>query len=151
MARNHSAPIAGLRFARPLDARVQAAVAALARAPVSVPNVAAEVGVSERQLERLFRERVGIAPKHYARIARLERAVALSSCAVTNQAELALRAGYSDESHLLRDFRELVGVTPSALCAERNVGFVQAASGEAQYVRSHEARKNHHAASRRFD
>ncbi|MFZ5892379.1 MAG: helix-turn-helix domain-containing protein [Myxococcota bacterium] len=121
---------AGVRR-RPLDARVQTAVAALAcDAPASVRAAAESVGVSERQLERLFRERVGVSPKQYARIARLQRAVSIDRAAsIRSQAELAAQAGYADESHLLRDFRDLAGISPSALRLERDVGFVQGGAG----------------------
>jgi AraC-like DNA-binding protein len=110
---------------RPLDRRIEAAVGLLARPRTSVCAVAQAVGLGERQLARLFRERVGLGPKHYARIARLERtlglsrAKALAAGSSSSQAELAARAGYADESHLLRDFRDLVGLTPAALRAER--------------------------------
>ncbi len=112
---------------RPLDARVQSAVARLARPAYAVSRVAADIGIGERQLERLFRERVGVAPKLYARIARLQRALLLAGRG-GNNAGLALHAGYADESHLARDVRELAGVTPGELFPSRNVGFVQSSA-----------------------
>jgi len=123
---------------RPLDTRIEAAVGLLARRGTSVPEVAEAVGLGERQLERLFRDRVGLRPKHYARIARLEHTLRLAAVSSaeppsSSQAELAARAGYADESHLLRDFRDLVGLTPAALRAERaDVGFVQADAAAAR-------------------
>ena len=59
-------------------ARAEIAVAAadrLTRASGSVYAVAAELGVSERHLRRVFRETVGVSPKAFARIARFQRAL----------------------------------------------------------------------------
>ena len=111
------------------DPRVRRAALLIAQSHgnVSMREVADAANVGGRQLERLFHSHVGIAPKHYARIARLEHACRLMTGSTRPQAEFAAHAGYADESHLLRDFRDLAGATPSALRAERDVGFVQAA------------------------
>lgn len=110
------------------DHRVRRAVRQLRRDPArtSVRSMASALGVSERQLERLFRERLGYGPKQFARIVRLERAVALMRTPLRGQAVLAAAAGYADESHLIREFRALAGATPAELARERRVGFVQA-------------------------
>jgi AraC-like DNA-binding protein len=101
---------------RAADARVERAVTLIGRAAghVSVPAVAASVGLGERQLERRFLERVGMGPKRLARIMRFERAWHLLQRG-GSQAEVAALAGYSDEPHLLRDFRALAGVAPRGL------------------------------------
>jgi transcriptional regulator GlxA family with amidase domain len=119
---------------RAADARVERAVTLIGRAAgnVSVPAVAASVGLGERQLERRFLERLGMGPKRLARIMRFERAWQLLQRGGA-QAEVAALAGYSDEPHLLRDFRALAGVTPRALQEDvpalgACVGFVQAAA-----------------------
>lgn len=117
------------------DSRVRHAVSTLCRShgSASVRDVAMAVRLSERQLERLFLERVGLGPKLFARVMRLQRAVALDSGTVTgSQAELALHAGYADESHLIRDFRALAGLSPRALAEERRVGSVQDGSAKAE-------------------
>jgi transcriptional regulator GlxA family with amidase domain len=118
---------AGTRV-RPSDHRVRRAVQLLRAAQNTAPvrSVAATLGLSERQLERIFQDRVGIGPKLFARVARLERALSLLDAPVRGQAALAVAAGYADEPHLIRDFRALTGVTPTDLARERHVGFVQA-------------------------
>jgi AraC-like DNA-binding protein len=120
---------------RAADAPLDRALWAIRRAPsqAAIAKLAASVGLSERQFERRFLERVGIGPKRFARIMRLERALSLAQRADQSQAELAARAGYSDEPHLLREFRALTGLTPKALAAERRVGFVQGESGPLGY------------------
>jgi AraC-like DNA-binding protein len=110
------------------DARVRRAAALITarRGAVSLREVAAHANIGERQLERLFHAHVGVAPKHYARVARLAHACRLLTApappdAPRQHAALAAQAGYADESHLVRDFHALAGVTPAALRAERGV------------------------------
>jgi AraC-like DNA-binding protein len=135
-AKGHSARVAVvsefLRAAahrvRATDHRVRRAVRLLRRDPTGtrVRSVASALGLSERQLERLFAERLGYGPKQFARIVRLEQAVALMNTPIRGQAALAAAAGYADESHLIREFRALANATPAELARERRVGFVQA-------------------------
>jgi len=113
---------------RPLDPRIARAVHWLRGSPGggAVRAAALRLGLSERHLERLFAQHVGIGPKLFARVARLERTVALLGTTLGDQAALAAAAGYADESHLLRDFRQLAGAPPAELLRKRHVGFVQA-------------------------
>jgi AraC-like DNA-binding protein len=80
----------------------------------SVSRVAESCGVSERQLERLFRQHVGLTPKTLSRLLRFQRALVVGD-ERTNWAEVAMHAGYYDQSHLLRDFRQFAGETPAYL------------------------------------
>jgi AraC-like DNA-binding protein len=59
----------------------------------------------------LFRDDLGMTPKHYARIARLRRVLARGPS--SSWARLALETGFHDQSHLIREFRDLLQVTPS--------------------------------------
>lgn len=109
------------------DARVRRAVARIhgTGGRARVDDVAAEVGLSTRQLERAFRHDVGISPKEVARVARLHRATACMGGSRVSLAAAAYGAGYHDQSHMTREFRGLMGVTPAVYAAERSVGFVQ--------------------------
>jgi transcriptional regulator GlxA family with amidase domain len=79
-----------------------------------VPAVATRVGLGERQLHRLFLQRVGYGPKMFARVTRLQRvAGALVRGGVTSPAQLAVAHGYTDQPHMIRDFQALAGVTPA--------------------------------------
>jgi AraC-like DNA-binding protein len=107
-----------LETAPPLDPVVQTAVSALAAARgVRVDELGRELYLSERQLRRRFLRDVGVGPAAFARVVRLHRLLALAprSPAHTTLARLAVDAGYSDESHLARDARELAGVRPTVL------------------------------------
>lgn len=79
--------------------------------------VARAVGLSERQLERAFRRDVGLAPKQFARLTRFRRMLAVLDRGDPRWADLAARAGYSDQSHLVREFREFAGLAPRACLA----------------------------------
>lgn len=78
-----------------------------------VAPVAAASGYSQRRLSGLFREAVGLSPKRYCRVRRLQDALRFAA-AGSAWAEVALAAGYSDQAHLVREFRELTGLSPGA-------------------------------------
>ncbi len=86
----------------------------------SVRAIAGALGASVRTVERAFREEVGLAPKSLLRIARVQRALALSQrYPQLSWTTIAHRAGYFDQPHLVRDFRALVGTAPAASSAGR--------------------------------
>ncbi|MEU7749493.1 helix-turn-helix domain-containing protein [Nonomuraea sp. NPDC049158] len=82
-----------------------------------VVAVARELGVSERHLRNLFTGGVGVPPKRFARISRV-RGVLARVCREEG-ASLAADAGYYDQSHMTAEFREVMGVPPSAYRAGR--------------------------------
>lgn len=85
------------------------------RGLIKVSPLAERLGVSERRLERRFRSSVGISPKALARIVRFQAvARAIQNAENANLVEAALDFGYFDQSHMIRDFRELAGETPLA-------------------------------------
>ncbi|WP_394830978.1 helix-turn-helix domain-containing protein [Pendulispora rubella] len=70
-------------------------------------------GYSHRRFIALFREAVGLTPKVFCRIQRFQRALAwVASAPDASWADLALRAGYADQAHFNRDFREFSGISP---------------------------------------
>jgi AraC-like DNA-binding protein len=86
---------------------------------LDVRSLARELGYSQKQVTRLFRDQVGIAPKLFARLVRFDRlAQSLRRGGNEPWAELADELGYYDQSHLVRDVRQLAGTTPTALRAE---------------------------------
>lgn len=86
------------------------------RRPVRL--LAAELGVSQQRLGRLFREQVGMTPKELARVWRFQTALRLLHSAPTARwAERAIACGYVDQSHLVRDFRAFTSLTPAAFVA----------------------------------
>jgi AraC-like DNA-binding protein len=79
-----------------------------------VAEIQQRAGYSPRHFIALFRAALGLTPKHYYRVKRF--AMALQGLAGSNAeglADLAATAGYSDQAHLTREFREFSGVTPT--------------------------------------
>jgi AraC-like DNA-binding protein len=82
--------------------------------------MAADLGVSERQLLRRFDVAVGYGPKMLGRVLRFQRFLrsAWSQTSVTRDlASLAYTSGYTDQSHLTHECLRLAGVTPGTLLA----------------------------------
>jgi AraC-like DNA-binding protein len=110
------------RLARPVRQHpgVRIAVQRLMGQSGGVGEVAAELGLSRRRLIQLFTAEVGMTPKVFGRVQRFQRAFSGAQGSTPHWSELALRAGYCDQSHLIRDFVELSGLPPTVLLA--NVG-----------------------------
>jgi AraC-like DNA-binding protein len=83
---------------------------------VSVEQLTCDAGVSRQHLARTFRERVGVTPKLYARLARFQSSLAYAGEA-QNGAHAALALGYTDQSHWIAEFREFSGLTPHSFAA----------------------------------
>lgn len=80
----------------------------------TVDSVSKGLGVSVRTLQRHFRQLGLPSPEYWRLLARARRAVAaLSSC--PSLAEAAHACGYSDQSHMTRDFMRWFGRTPTQL------------------------------------
>ena len=80
-----------------------------------VDHVAERVGLGVRTLQRLFARHVGASPKWVIRRKRLhEAAERLAEPDAPDLASLAADLGYADQAHFVRDFRNLVGVTPAS-------------------------------------
>jgi AraC-like DNA-binding protein len=107
-----AALIARLPRVRALHPAVAHALAQFATTD-DIAGVVDEVGYSHRQFISVFRRAVGLAPKQYCRVQRLQRAIA-SLSARRSLAEIAVAAGFSDQAHLTREFRELAGISPGA-------------------------------------
>jgi AraC-like DNA-binding protein len=83
-----------------------------------VGDLTAAFGMTERRLQRLFSEYVGVSPKWVIRRARLhEAALRARSGEAVEWATLARDLGYSDQSHLTRDFTATIGMPPARYTA----------------------------------
>ncbi|MDH3591208.1 MAG: helix-turn-helix domain-containing protein [Planctomycetota bacterium] len=100
---------------RPARGDAEAAVAAIGATHglATIDTITARTGIHPRRLERLFRDEVGLTPKQLARIARFQRVFRMvESTERLDWAGAALACGYADQSHLIREFRRLAGLTP---------------------------------------
>lgn len=75
-------------------------------------TIADDVFYSERQLNRLFQQHLGIPIKMLARIVRLNHALRLMQHPVASLAQTAELAAYFDQAHFIHDFKALCGITP---------------------------------------
>jgi AraC-like DNA-binding protein len=80
---------------------------------IEIGSLAAGLGVSGRQVERLFSRYLGFAPKTAARVLRFQRSMRmLMRDPGVPLADVAIRAGYFDQAHFIRDFRRMTGGLP---------------------------------------
>ena len=104
--------------AAPGDFRLRKAIAAM-RSPESRLD---DWGIGSRQMRRLFEKYVGLSPKAFARVLRMQRAVSMIGRGTARTgAELAAACGYFDQSHLVREFRALTGLSPRALAKAQSM------------------------------
>jgi AraC-like DNA-binding protein len=139
-ARLDAALAARLAATGPVDPRLLQAWRLLAGSggAAAVGALAGEVGWSRRHLAARFRREFGLPPKTVARLVRFQRAYATLGRELAGPpghgaaptagagpapsrhggpgwAEVAVRCGYFDQSHLIRDFRQFAGETPGTL------------------------------------
>lgn len=103
---------------RPPDGqRVAAVIAALMQDqhPPPIRALAARIGVTHKHLDTLFHRAVGVSPQKLRRILRFHDVVSWlqRNRRPVDWASLALASGFSDQAHLIREFRALSGKTPS--------------------------------------
>ena len=89
--------------------------------PITLDSVATAAGLSRYAVLRAFRREVGIAPYSFVTQVRIEQAKRLLR-AGTGISGVSQRVGFADQSHLTRQFKRLVGVTPGAFSRAVRVG-----------------------------
>lgn len=81
---------------------------------ISIHSLAKEYDWSVRNLERYFKEIVGMTPKMFARTVRFQRAYTLLTSPPRNDLiSIALLTGYYDQAHFTHEFSEFTGTSPS--------------------------------------
>jgi AraC family transcriptional regulator len=81
---------------------------------LSLAELAEECDLSVSYFSRAFRRSVGVPPHRWLLEQRIERAKQMLSNSALSLAEVALEAGFADQSHLTRSFRRQVGATPGS-------------------------------------
>lgn len=94
------------------DPRAARLVAALRHGGPRVETAARLTGLSPRQMQRVADRELGLAPKEFSRILRVQRAMALLRTLRMPHAAIALEAGYADQAHMIREFQVLTGYSP---------------------------------------
>jgi AraC-like DNA-binding protein len=103
----------------PADRLVLEAARLLGRPGAQAELVAAQLGISERQLRRRCQAAVGYGPRTLARILRFRRFLSRIDAGDADLARLAAEAGYADQAHLTRESTRLAGLTPATLARSR--------------------------------
>jgi AraC-like DNA-binding protein len=103
------------------DPAVTWAVRLLRDPAMRAEDVAAEVGLSLRQLRRRCQAVVGYGPKTLQRVLRFRGFLSRVDArpAILDLAAIAAEAGYADQAHLTRECGRLSGMTPAALARQR--------------------------------
>lgn len=97
-----------------LSADVADALACLAEQPAPVPHAARQLGISQRSLQRLMIRETGRTPLFWQTLARVRQAArAVQSPQLL--VDIACSRGYADQSHMTREFRRWLGITPAQL------------------------------------
>ena len=113
--------IAVLRRAHPLPDGVSTAVRMIlsTHGRVPVDHLASAQGISHRQLGRRFHETVGVPPKLLCRLVRFQSVFTVIRDEQPRRlTDLAMRCGYFDQAHFVKEFREFAGVPPSAYLSD---------------------------------
>lgn len=88
---------------------------------VSVVRLAETACLSTKQFGRIFADYVGATPKEFIRIVRMQRALSMLQQDVTIPfAQVAYECGFSDQSHMIKEFKLFSGYTPAeylSICA----------------------------------
>jgi AraC family transcriptional regulator len=79
---------------------------------LTIEDIAAATGLSKSHFCRVFKTTLGTSPMAYVAARRIERAKCMIVSSAESLAEVALSCGFADQSHLNRQFRRVVGVTP---------------------------------------
>jgi len=98
---------------------------ALAAVEANPSRRMAEIGdqadLSPKQLIALFRAEIGLAPKAYARVRRLQAALQHLNAGTAVGARIAADTGYFDQAHFVREFRSFTAMTPTQYGRQRIV------------------------------
>jgi AraC-like DNA-binding protein len=108
--------------------RIEEFVGARLEARIDIAELAANFGYSSSHFFRMFRRTFGITPHTYV----MRRRVALAQDLLTGTdlclSEVALRAGFCDQSHLSRSLRQFAGLPPRAFRVQHRVSSDQDAT-----------------------
>ncbi|KDE99243.1 hypothetical protein Y900_009860 [Mycolicibacterium aromaticivorans JS19b1 = JCM 16368] len=87
---------------------------------IGVAELCAMTSLSAKRLSALFRHEVGLGPKTYLRVRRLQAALRRLDAGTQRGAEIAADLGYCDQAHFVRDFRGFTAITPSQYPSRRS-------------------------------
>ncbi len=84
-----------------------------------VDDLCNELGISRKHLNNIYKVATGLSPKRFARLTRFRSVVDRIRGPAEPWVSIAADKGYFDQAHLIRDFRQFAGETPSAFLKSR--------------------------------
>ena len=85
---------------------------------INLDELAGQLQVNRRQLERKFSAAIGLSPKQFSKVIRLQATLKmLEQKKFTSLTSLAYENGYYDQAHFIKDFKEFTGVSPKEFYA----------------------------------
>ena len=102
--------------------RTQHAIRQIINQPqIDVNTLAESTCLGYRQFKRVFTDHVGMSPKEYYRVVRFQRALyLLQNHPGMELVDLAYSCGFYDSSHLVKDFKEFTGCSPTQYLSSRS-------------------------------
>ncbi|THD30189.1 helix-turn-helix domain-containing protein [uncultured Flavobacterium sp.] len=89
----------------------------------NLATIASHYQISERQLQRRFKQNVGVSARKFARVAKFEKSLpALSLTDYGSLTQLAYDLEYSDQSHFIKDFKLFSGLSPYEFVKQSSLG-----------------------------
>jgi len=87
----------------------------------ALQRIQSELNISERSLERMFKQNIGISPKLFARIVRFQMSLNnLRNKDYLKLMDIVHKNNYADQSHYIRDFKQFAGVSPNQFIRQAN-------------------------------
>lgn len=99
-----------------MDRRVSHVIATMGsnlRRKLTLTEMAKSVGLTPEHLCRVFKTEVGLSPGRYLKQIRMREAERLLVGTFLSVKEITTTAGFTDESHFVRDFKSVYGLTPT--------------------------------------
>lgn len=81
--------------------------------PFSIENLSARYGFSERYIQKLFIDWVGLTPQRFFAVRRFNKSLELIRTSAESLTSIAFECGYYDQAHFIREFKSYTGLTPT--------------------------------------
>jgi len=86
-----------------------------AEKPFNIRQIASQYGFSERYIQKLFHDLVGITPKDFFKVQRFNKSLDLIRTSGSSLTSIATQCGYYDQAHFIREFKSYTGLSPSRI------------------------------------
>ena len=87
---------------------------------INIEDIASELRLSPALLSKKFKQEMGVTPRHYLLLKRIQKAQGLLVNTNNDIAGIAIDCGFSHQSHLTRNFTKITGITPHKFRQQSN-------------------------------